>query len=480
MLEYGKIPPQAIDVEEAIIGAAMLEPEGLDVAIRMMPVDAFYREANQIVFQAILDLYRANTTVDILTVTEKLRKSGNLEAVGGPIYVANLTANIISSINIETHCKIVLQKYFQRKLITIGSEIVRDGYDDTSDVFELLEKADHDLQKIGEIAAAGSDGVHIAYLVEESRKSLRHREEMVKQGKMTGVATGIIDLNIKTNGWQKSNLIIWASRPGMGKSAVMLKEAKEAAKVGIPVCIYSLEMDAIKLTDRLILSECGIEPEKFRSGWMTDEDWQQFEIAADAMKSLPIYVDDNPIVSMRYIKSHARMMQKKGRCGMIMIDYLQLADMRSEGPGRTREQEVAQASRDAKIIAKSLDVPVHLLAQLSRAVERRGGDMRPQLSDLRESGAIEQDADIVIFIHRPEYYGIECDGEGNSTRGAGEFIIAKNRDGALGIVPFRYNPSLTKIWDYSPDIDTSKGAIPPNKSFVKPTLTLDLDDDLPF
>lgn len=475
-LELGKIPPQAIDLECAILGASMLEVDGLDVAIRMMTSDAFYKESNRIIFESIQDLYRENATIDMLTVTEKLRATGNLEECGGPYYISTLTSNVVSSANIEAHCAIVLQKYFQRKLIQLGSEIVKDGYEDTTDVFELLDKADLSIQKISELAASGRDGQHISDLVQQSKTSLRHREQMVKNGKMTGIPTGVTELNVKTNGWQNTNLIIWASRPGMGKSAVMLKQAKESAKSGTPVCIYSLEMDAVKLTDRLILSECGIDPDKFRSGYMTDEDWREFYKAETILSKLPIYVDDNPVVSMRYIKSHARMMQKKGRCGMIMIDYLQLAEMRMDGPGRTREQEVAQASRDAKIIAKTLNVPVHLLAQLSRAVEKRGGDMRPMLSDLRESGAIEQDADIVIFIHRPEYYGIHEDGEGNSTKGVGEFIIAKNREGALGIVPFRYNPSMTKIMDYSPDLPLEM--MPINEMFSQSKMQL--TDDLPF
>ena len=473
--EFGKIPPQALDLEEAVLGAAMLEAEGTEAIIRLLSTESFYKEPHQIIFEAIRDLNRENQPVDMLTVTEKLRVEGSLETIGGPIEIANLTANIVSSANIEAHCAIIQQKYFQRMLILLGSEIVRDAYEDTSDAFDLMDIADQGLQKIREIVSTGSEARHIEVLLKLSRESLRHREELVKMGKMTGVSTGITDLNIKTNGWQQNNLIIWASRPGMGKSAIMLKQAKEAAKAGVPVCIYSLEMEAVKLSDRLILSECGIDADKFRSGWMTTDDWLEFDKAEAVLKSLPIYVEDKPVVSMRYIKSHARMMQRKGRCGMIMIDYLQLADTKLEQTGRNREQEVAQASREAKIIAKTLGVPLHLLAQLSRAVEKRGGDMRPMLSDLRESGAIEQDADIVIFIHRPEYYGILEDGEGNSTQGVGELIIAKNRDGALGIVPFKYNPSLTKIWDYNPDLPP--GTIPPNKSFDEQT---ELDIDAPF
>lgn len=472
-IEYGKVPPQAIDLEVAVLGAAMLETEGTEAIIRLLLTESFYKDQHQIIFEAIQDLYRENQTVDMLTVTERLRAKGSLETIGGPLTIANLTANIVSSANIEAHCAIIQQKYFQRKLIMLGSEIVRDAYEDTTDAFDLMDFADHGLQKIREIVSTGSEAKHIEVLLKLSRESLRHREEMVKMGKMTGVPTGITDLNIKTNGWQSSNLIIWASRPGMGKTAVMLKEAKEAAKAGVPVCIYSLEMEGLKLSDRLVLSECGIDADKYRSGWMTSDDWLEFDKAEAALKSLPIYVDDNPVVSMRYIKSHARMMQRKGRCGMIMIDYLQLADMKLEQNGRNREQEVAQASRDAKIIAKTLSVPLHLLAQLSRAVEKRGGDMRPMLSDLRESGAIEQDADVVIFIHRPEYYGILEDGDGNSTKGVGELIIAKNRDGALGIVPFKYNPSLTKIWDYCPDL--KPGTIPPNQLFDE-QYKMDMED----
>lgn len=477
IFEHGKIQPQAIELEEVVLGAAMLEKEGCETAIRLLTAESFYKENHQIIFDAINELYRENQPVDILTVAEKLKAKGSLELAGGPYAITMLTDRIASAANIEAHAAIIQQKHFQRELIRMGSSLIKDAYEDETDVFVLMEKADRDLQKIGELAAAGSEARHIETLLKLSRESLRHREEMVKKGKMTGISTGLTELNVKTNGWQGSNLIIWASRPGMGKSALMLKMAKEAAKVGIPVCIYSLEMEAVKLIDRLVLSECGIDAEKFRSGWMTGDDWSEFDRAEKALKNLPIYVDDNPVVSMRYIKSHARMMQRKGRCGMIIVDYLQLTDMKSDERGRNREQEVAQASREAKIIAKTLNIPFHLLAQLSRAVEKRGGDMRPVLSDLRESGAIEQDADIVVFIHRPEYYGIHEDGEGNSTKGVGELIIAKNREGALGIVPFKYNPSLTKITDYAPDMQS--GSIPPNVNFEQVKINLEAND-LPF
>lgn len=468
---YGKVPPQAVELEEAVLGAAMLEQEGCESAVRLLQPDAFYKEQHRVIFEAIVSLYGDNQPVDLLTVTERLRKSGNLEIAGGPYEITMLTNRVASSANLEYHAAIILEKYLQRELIRVSSEILNEAYNDTSSVFELLDQADRNIQTIGEIASKGGESKHVGDLIRSSREELKHREEKVKAGKMTGITTGLTDLNQKTNGWQPCDLIIWASRPGMGKTATMLKMAKEAAKSGTPVCIYSLEMSGIRLTDRLILSCCNIDPDKFRSGWMTTEDWKEFDRAEKEIKTLPIYVDDNPVVSMRYIKSHARMMQRKGKCGMIMVDYLQLADMGSQSYGRNREQEVAQASREAKIIAKTLQVPFHLLAQLSRAVEKRGGDMHPILSDLRESGAIEQDADVVIFIHRPEYYGIDVDGEGNSTKGVGELIIAKNREGSLGIVVFRHNPSITKMWDYKPDI--SDGKIPPNENFYQSAMTLE-------
>lgn len=452
--QFGKVPPQATELEEVVLGAAMLETAGVEILIRIISSpEVFYSRAHQIIMQAIIDLYAINSPVDILTVTEQVRKIGELESVGGPYYISQLTSRIASAENIETHIRIIQEKYFQREIILLSAQLTALAYDDTQDAFDTLDAADHGIQRIIDLSTSGSTAESIGALVEKSIKSLDRREQQAKSGKLSGVNTGLKELNRRTQGWQPSDLIVLASRPGMGKTASMLFFAISAAKSGNAVCIYSLEMSAVRLSDRLILSVCDISVDRFRSGFINDEDRQELEKAKEQLKHLPIYVDDNPVVTMRYIRSHARMMQRRGKCTMIMVDYLQLADMRLEEKGRNREQEVAQTSRAAKIVAKTLRVPFLLLSQLSRSVEKRGGDMRPMLSDLRESGAIEQDADLVIFIHRPAYYGVIEDSAGTSTIGVMEYIITKNREGALGTVVLKHNESLTKIFDYNHDLD---------------------------
>lgn len=442
-----KIPPQAVDLEEVILGAAMLEREGTDVAVRLLSPGTFYKNANKTIFDTICKLFKKDLPVDIMTVTEHLRSLGELEAVGGPNYIVSLTDRVASSANIEVHARILLQKYIQRELIRVSSEIIKDAYEDTTDVFDLMEKVEHEFRVIGEILTRGASAKEIARLLDDVENALLQREGMAKQGKCTGVPTGLLRLNKITGGWQGSQLTVLAARPAMGKTALMLFFAQQAAKSGVPVCLYSLEMSDVSLGDRLVLSASDIDIDHFKSGYMSSYDWSEFRKAKQVLSELPIYVDDNPVVSMNYIKSHSRMMHQKGKCGIIFVDYLQLTDMRLEEKNRNREQEVAQASRQAKIIAKSLNIPFILLSQLNRSVEATN-DKRPRLSDLRESGAIEQDADMVVFIFRPAYYGIMHDSAQNSTVGVGQLLIEKNRHGATGDVPFRHNESMTKIYDY--------------------------------
>lgn len=446
--QFGKLPPQAVELEQVVLGAAMLESSGAETLLRILSPDAFYASAHQVIMQAIIDLNSANSPVDILTVTGQVRKTGKLESIGGAVYITKLTNRVASAENIEAHIRIIQEKYFQREIIKLSAQLSALAYDNNQDAFETIEAADKGIQRIIDLSTSGSMAESIGTLVDKSIKSLERREQQAKSGKLSGVNTGLKELNRRTQGWQSSDLIVLASRPGMGKTASMLFFALSAARSGIAVCIYSLEMSAVRLSDRLMLSVCDIDVERFKSGFLNENDRNELEIAKEHLKKLPIYVDENPVVTMRYVRSHARMMQRRGQCSMIMVDYLQLTDMRLEEKGRNREQEVAQASRAAKIVAKSLRIPFLLLSQLSRSVEKRGGDMRPMLSDLRESGAIEQDADLVIFIHRPAYYGMMVDSNGQSTVGIMEYIITKNREGALGTVVVKHNKSLTKIHDY--------------------------------
>ncbi|MBV5346984.1 replicative DNA helicase [bacterium] len=450
LLQHGKLPPQAVDIEEVVLGGLMLERRAMETASKIIDIGVFYKESHQRIYAAIKRLYDGDLPVDILTVTNELRHTNDIELAGGPFYITQLTSRVASSANIEHHCAILLQKFFKREMIKIGTDMIRLSFEDDSDAIDVLDKSDQQFAEMNEMLARGGNMNHIAVIGDKAEEALKRREKLAKENKTTGVPTGLQALNKLTGGWQPSDLIIIGGRPGMGKTAVSLKFVKSAAESGTPVCMYSLEMQDTSLYDRLALSCADIDVNRFRSGYMSKEDWVEFYKAKAYLSKLPIYVDDNPMVSMRYIKGHSKTMNRKGKCGMIVVDYLQLADMRSDEKGRNREQEVTKASRDAKIIAKLLHIPFILLSQLNRAVDARGNhSKKPQLSDLRESGAIEQDADMVIFIYRPWMYGINEDDTGTSTEGVGVLIIAKHRNGALDEVFFEHNTSLTKIYDFN-------------------------------
>jgi replicative DNA helicase len=456
--EYGKIPPQAVDLEEAVLGALMLERDAFTILAELLQPEYFYKDANQHIFDAISILYKKNQPIDLLTVSEQLKSSGKLEQVGGYYYISQLTSRVASSAHIEFHARIIVQKYIQRKLISICSELEHDAFDDVEDIADTAEKLNRYTQEINELIAGKSDGKHISESLKKSALEYENRKNSAHAGITTGIETGIYDLNILLGGgWKRSDLTVIAARPGMGKTALLLHFAKEAAKMGIPVCIYSLEMSDVRLANRLIQSECEIDTDRFKTGRLTREEEEQMHYAQSAISELPIYVDSNPSVSMEYIRSHSKLMKEKGQCEMILVDYLQLVDTQIRGGNRNREQEVAQASRKAKITAKELDVPFILLAQLNREVDGRL-DKKPQLSDLRESGAIEQDADNVIFIYRPKYYGINTVKVScvngyleSSSEGVGILFIEKHRDGATGQVKFRHNKSMTRIENFQND-----------------------------
>jgi replicative DNA helicase len=448
-MEHGKLPPQAIDVEELVLGGIMMDSEAFSTVVKLLTPDVFYKESHQIIYEACLGLYDKNQPIDIISVANYLKNSGQLDAIGGPYMITQLTSRIISSANIEFHVAILIQKHIARELIRVSTEIIRDSFEECDDTFELLDKADRNISKISESVSKSGYAKSIGDLADEALVKAREREIATQEGKLPGITTGIKKLNHLTGGWHNGDLIIFAGRPSMGKTAMMLHFAKSAAQTTIPVAIFSLEMTGISLANRMILSECNVSPHDFKHGTFHPEEWDDMMKAASKLK-LPIYVDPNPVVSMRYIKTTCRILARKGKCGIVMIDYLQLADMTTGERNRNREYEVAQASRQAKILAKELDVPVILLSQLNRNAEGRKSG-RPQLSDLRESGAIEQDADVVCFIYRPEYYGIDTDDSGNSTHGVGLLIVDKYREGALEDIPFAYNESMTKIKDHEPE-----------------------------
>lgn len=441
----GKVMPNAVELEKAVLGALVIESRAIYRVEHLLRPEMFYNEAYALIFETMLSMNDQRKPIDMLTLTQELAKTGKLQEVGGPFTVSSLADGIASSVNIEFHAKIIAQKYVARQLIIGCSEAIERAYDETEDIEDVLSFVANVVDSTAENTVGSGEAVHISDALNKAAIDMSRRIKLAESGATTGVPTGLRELDKATGGWQNNNLVIIAARPAMGKTALALHFAKQAAKAGVPVCMFSLEMSDISLANRLLLSECDVDAENFRLGRLSSEDILKLQQADYYLRQLPIYVDSNPVVSIRYVKTKARIMKNRGKCGLVIVDYLQLADMEGER-GRNREQEVAKASRMAKITAKELDIPFLLLSQLSRKSEDRA-DKRPQLSDLRESGAIEQDADVVMFVHRPEYYGI-TEANGVNIRGCGVLIIGKNRDGATLDVKFRYNKSLTRIVNY--------------------------------
>ncbi len=480
---FGKVPPQAKALEETVLGAIMLDKDALPVVIETLTSESFYQNSHQLIYKAMVRLFEKTLPIDLLTVTEELKKSGDLEQVGGPYYLVELTNRVASSANLEYHARIVAQKHIQRELIRVSTDVIKDAYEETSDVFELLDKAEQGLFGITEknlSRSYSSMGSILGQAIKEVEDASGQAEGL------TGVPTGFIDLDRITSGWQPSDLVIVAARPGMGKTAMTLALAKNAADFGKPVAFFSLEMSNVQLVKRLISLETEITGEKLKKGNLEDWEWQQLNAAVEKMSETPIFIDDTPGINIFELRAKCRRLKMQHDIQMIMIDYLQLMTAGVDNKSGNREQEISAISRALKGLAKELNVPVIALSQLSRAVETRGGSKRPLLSDLRESGAIEQDADMVTFIYRPEYYQILEDEEGNSLKGIGEFIIAKHRNGALGTVKLRFTGELAKFSDLEdPDFkDFSDNPTPaaPNQNIIKLSSRMNDDDfdDVPF
>ena len=436
-LSFGKVQPQARPLEEAVLGAMMLDKDAVATVIDILQPESFYVEAHRHVYKAICTLFEKSNPVDLLTVTEELKKMAVLETVGGPFYLVELTNRVASSANIEYHARIVAQKHIQRELIRVSTETIKDAYEDTTDVFDLLDKAEQNLFGITEKNLSRGT-MSMSTLV---NMSIKQFEELSKKADgLTGVPTGFTGLDRVTSGWQPSDLIIVAARPGMGKTSFTLAITKNAAlDFNQGVAFFSLEMSSVQLVNRIISMETQIESEKLRKGRLEDYEWQQLYAVVDKLANVPIFIDDTPGISIFELRAKCRRLKMQHDIKMIIIDYLQLMTAGGDGKNGNREQEISAISRSLKALAKELSVPVIALSQLSRAVETRGGSKRPQLSDLRESGAIEQDADIVSFIYRPEYYQILEDEDGNSLKGIGEIIIAKHRNGALEDVRLKWD-----------------------------------------
>ena len=454
-LEKGKIPPQAVDLEEVVLGAMMIDKKGVDEIIDILHADVFYKTAHKFIYEAIYKLFENSEAIDLLTVSNQLRKDGVLDKVGGEYYLIQLTQKVSSSAHIEFHSRIILQKYIQRSLIKISNEIIEESYDESTDVFDLLDTAESKLYEVtqGNIKRS-SETAHSLVIQAKNRI-----QEISNKEGLSGVPSGFDKLDKLTSGWQPSDLIIIAARPGMGKTALTLSMARNIA-VGhnIPVAFFSLEMSAVQLITRLISSETGLSSEKLRTGNLETHEWEQLNVKVKDLEKAPLFIDDTPSLSIFDLRAKARRLSSQHGIKMVVVDYLQLMTAGSSVKGGNREQEISTISRNLKALAKELNIPVIALSQLSRAVETRGGSKRPLLSDLRESGAIEQDADIVSFIYRPEYYKIDewDDEERSPTAGQGEFIVAKHRNGGLESIRLKFVGHLGKF-DNLDDFDSPFG-----------------------
>ncbi|WCC45749.1 replicative DNA helicase [Tenacibaculum finnmarkense] len=443
-LEKGKLPPQALELEEAVLGAMMIDKKGIDEVIDILAPESFYDKRHQEVYQAIYTLFQNSEPIDLLSVSNQLKKTGKLAVVRGDFFLIGLTQKVASSAHIEFHSRIILEKYIQRRLITISSEIIENSYNETVDVFDLLDEAEGKLFEVtqGNLKKGAERADSLV------QQSINRIQEISGKGGMSGLQTGFSKLDALTSGRQPSDLIIIAARPGMGKTAFVISMAKNMAiDFGHGVAVFSLEMSSVQLITRMISSETGLTSEKLRKGDLEPHEWEQLNVKVKKLSDAPIFIDDTPALSIFDLRAKARRLVSQHDVKIIVIDYLQL--MTAGGSSGNREQEISTISRNLKALAKELSIPVIALSQLSRAVETRGGSKRPLLSDLRESGAIEQDADIVSFIFRPEYYGMtEWDDDDHTPcEGQGEFIVAKHRNGGMDNIRLKFTGHLALFSD---------------------------------
>jgi replicative DNA helicase len=443
--ELGKLPPQALDVEEVLLGSMLLDKDALSSVIESLLPEHFYKEGHQLIYKSMLVLFETGNPVDIITVVDQLRKDGNLEKVGGAFTISELSNRVSSGANSAYYAKVVTEKYLQRELIRLSGEIQRDAYEDTNDVLELLDMAESKIFNLVErnIRKGSSN---MTQLLKKAIDQIQKTRE--NDGGISGVPSGFSKLDQMTAGFQRGTLNIIAARPAMGKTAFVLSLARNVAvDFGKAVAVFSLEMGAVELVNRLISGEAEIPGEKLKKGTLEEFEWQQLNARIGKLADAPIFIDDTPSLNMFQLRAAARRLKSQHNIEMIIIDYLQLMSGGSpSGDSKgNREQEIASISRGLKGLAKELDIPVLALSQLSRNVETRGGNKKPMLSDLRESGSIEQDADIVMFIYRPEYYGITESEEGADLRGVGKLLIEKHRNGSTGEVDLRFIAHYAKF-----------------------------------
>ncbi len=447
----GKLPPQAPEFEEAVLGAILLDKDALQNVVEILEPEHFYLEANQRIYAAMQRLNANMAPIDMLTMCEELKRTGELDAVGGRVYIAKLTSRVGAAVNIEYHARLIFQKYLQRSLIHLGGEMVTSGYDESKDVEDLLEEAENNLFTLSQ-GSMKRDVIQISSTIDEAIQQMDAAAK--REDKLSGIASGFRKIDEITMGWQPATMVVIAARPAMGKTAFVLSMARKMAiDYNLPIAMFSLEMSNVELVKRLMTAETEIPSEKIKSGRLSADEWAHFNERIGRLRNAPIYIDDTPGLSVFDLRSKARILKKKHDIKCIIIDYLQLMTASAMKPG-SRQEEVSMISRSLKGLAKELNIPVIALSQLNRNVEGRTSDKgsaldskRPQLSDLRESGAIEQDADMVCFIHRPEYYHILDDGKGNSLVGMAQFIIAKHRSGRIDDVLLRFQAELIRFED---------------------------------
>jgi replicative DNA helicase len=458
---YGKVPPQAKDLEEAVLGAIMLEKSAFDTVAEILKPECFYVDAHQRIFKCMQGLQQKNQPIDILTVVEELKTKSELDLIGGPYFVTRLTNTVVSSANIEAHARIILQKFIQRELIRISGEIINDSYEDSTDVFDLLDDAESKLFEItNNHLRKNFDKIDDVLVKTVARiEDLRHKNEDI-----SGVPSGFASVDRVTYGWQNTDLIILAARPSVGKTAFALNLARNAALNATkptPIAFFSLEMSAAQLVQRILSAESEIWLEKISRGKLEEHEMKQlYAKGIQRLSDAPIYIDDTAALNIFELRAKCRRLKNKHNIGLIIIDYLQLMSGTGD-KGSNREQEISNISRNLKGLAKELQVPIIALSQLSRAVEtRKEGNKMPQLSDLRESGAIEQDADMVMFIYRPEYYDITSNEMGESNKGETHLRIAKHRNGSLETIKLRALLHIQKFADWEGDDFSGYGGAP--------------------
>lgn len=468
MENAGKILPHATELEQAVLGALMLEKDALLKVNDILRPVVFYDDRHRKIYEAILNLSERSEPIDILTVTEELRRLNYLHTIGGPFYVTDLTSRVASAANIEFHARIIVQKYIAREMIKASGEISRDAYDDQKDVFEQLDTAEQKFFELSELNFKKNYASINTLVVEvfEQIEDLRNRPDAY-----LGIGSGFLALDRMTQGFHKSELTIIAARPSMGKTAFVLSIARNMAIMfKKPVAIFSLEMPASALTQRLIAAEAEIDAQKLRTGKLDAQELELLHKKTTALANAPIIIDDTAALSIDELRSKCRRLKVERHIECVIIDYLQLMHVSTDSKSTNREQEIAKISRSLKTLAKDLDIPIIALSQLSRGVESRP-DKRPQLSDLRESGSIEQDADVVMFLYRPEYYGFDTDADtGLSNKNVAEVIIGKQRNGPVGKVRLKFLNQFVKFTNEEEDMLNAS-------AFIEPSTSFDLSED---